>query len=36
MNDLVATDQSRWQPSSCELEVRIFSGQFGQVSGRFS
>ena len=35
-NSLVAIDQSRLQPSSCELEVRSFIGQLGQVSGRFS
>src|SRR3970040_676537 len=33
---LVATAQSRVQPSSCELEVRSLFGQFGQVSGLFS
>jgi hypothetical protein len=27
MNSLVATDQSRLQPSSCEEEVRSFIGQ---------
>ena len=33
---LVRTDQSRWQPSSCEEEVRNFNGQSGQVSALFS
>src|SRR4030067_2487605 len=33
---LVATAQSRVQPSSCELEVRSLFGQCGQVSGLFS
>src|SRR6185437_10510164 len=36
LKHLVATAQSRWQPSSCELEVRKRSGQYGQVSGLFS
>ena len=29
----VETDQSRSQPSSCEVEVRSFIGHNGQVSG---
>src|SRR3546814_13735190 len=33
---LVTTAQSRSQPSSCEDEVRSFSGQSGQVSVLFS
>jgi len=33
---LVATAQSRWQPSSCEDEVRSFSGQYDQTSSLFS
>ncbi|CFP61270.1 Uncharacterised protein [Bordetella pertussis] len=32
-NALVATDQSRSQPSSCEDEVRSLSGQYGQTMG---
>ena len=33
MNSLVATLHSRPQPSSCDDEVRSFSGQPGQVAG---
>jgi hypothetical protein len=33
---LVSTAKSRAQPSSCEEEVRSFSGQSGQVSALFS
>ena len=33
---LVATAQSRSQPSSCEDEVRSLVGQYGQTSGLFS
>ena len=33
---LVITAKSRWTPSSCDEEVRIFSGQFGQTSALFS
>jgi hypothetical protein len=32
----VVIDQSRFAPSSCELEVRILSGQFGHTSSLFS
>ena len=28
---LVVIDQSRFAPSSCELDVRIFKGQFGHT-----
>ncbi|KAG1166661.1 hypothetical protein G6F35_018062 [Rhizopus arrhizus] len=36
LSSLVGTDQSRSQPSSCEDDVRIFSGQYGHVMVLFS
>lgn len=36
MSSLVATDQSRSQPSSCDDDVRSLIGQYGHTSGLFS